>query len=147
MIFSDLIQTKEKELAARKRIVLRCCMAAGCMSSNSKGVKEQLVNAVAAADLQNEVEVRGVGCLRLCCEGPLVQADPQNALYIRVTAENAPSIVAALKGGKANVAQTDPQAAFFNKQLSVVLANSGMVDPERSRATSRRTVIRRCTKR
>ena len=131
MIFSDLIQIKEKELAARKKIGLRCCMAAGCMSSNAKGVKEQLVNAVAAAGLQDEVEVRGVGCMRLCCEGPLVQADPQNALYIRVNAENAPSIVAALKGGKANVAQTDPQAAFFSKQLSVVLGNSGMVDPER----------------
>ena len=52
-------------------------------------------------------------------------------LYVKVTAENAPSIVAALKGGKASAAQTDPNAAFFNKQLSIVLANSGVVDPER----------------
>src|SRR5450756_1195132 len=131
MILNDLVQIKEKELAARKKITLRCCMAAGCMSSDSKGVKEQLEKAVTEAGLQDQVEVRGVGCMKLCCEGPLVQADPQNALYIKVTVENAPSIVAALKGGQANAAQTNPDAAFFKKQLSIVLANSGVVDPER----------------
>jgi bidirectional [NiFe] hydrogenase diaphorase subunit len=131
MILNDLVQIKEQELAVRKQVVLRCCMAAGCMSSDSKGVKEQLEKAVAEAGLQNEVEVRGVGCMKLCCEGPLVQADPQNALYVKVTPQNAPSIIAALKGGRAEAAQADPHAAFFTKQLSIVLANSGLVDPER----------------
>jgi len=131
MILNDLIQVKEKELAARKKVVLRCCMAAGCISSNSQGVKEQLEKAVAEAGMQNEVEVRGVGCMKLCCEGPLVAVDPQNELYVKVSAENAPSIISALKGGKANVEQSDPNAAFFTKQLSIVLANSGVVDPER----------------
>jgi bidirectional [NiFe] hydrogenase diaphorase subunit len=131
MILNDLLQIKSKELAARKKITLRCCMAAGCMSSGSKGVKAQLDKAVADAGLTDQVEVRGVGCMKLCCEGPLVQADPQNSLYIKVTSENAPSIVAALKGGKAEVQQSDPDAAFFKKQLSIVLANSGVVDPDR----------------
>ncbi len=131
MILNDLLQIKAKELAARKKITLRCCMAAGCMSSGSKGVKEQLEKAVTDAGLTDQVEVRGVGCMKLCCEGPLVQADPQNTLYIKVTSENAPSIVAALKGGKAEVQQSDPDAAFFKKQLSIVLANSGVVDPDR----------------
>ena len=131
MILNDLLQIKEKELAARKKITLRCCLAAGCMSSDAKGVKQQLEKAVAEAGLQEQVEVRGVGCMRLCCEGPLVQADPLNSLYIKVTAENAPSIVAALQGGSTAAAQTDPGAAFFKKQLSIVLTNSGIVDPER----------------
>ena len=68
MILHDLLQIKETELAGRKKITLRCCMAAGCMSSDSKGVKQQLENAVTAAGLQDEVEVRGVGCMKLCCE-------------------------------------------------------------------------------
>jgi bidirectional [NiFe] hydrogenase diaphorase subunit len=131
MILNDLLHIKERELAARKKITLRCCLAAGCMSSNSKGVKEQLEKAVAEAELQDEVEVRGVGCMKLCCEGPLVQADPENSLYVKVTPENAPSIVAALKGGTTSVAQADPNAAFFTRQLSLVLANSGVIDPER----------------
>jgi bidirectional [NiFe] hydrogenase diaphorase subunit len=135
MTLNDLHQVKEKELAARKKITLRCCMAAGCISSDSKGVKEQLEKAVVAAGLGDQVEVRGVGCMKLCCEGPLVQADPKHTLFIKVTPENAPSIIDAINGGKAKakgkLAQSDPDAAFFKKQLGIVLANSGIVDPER----------------
>lgn len=131
MTYPELLEIKESEKSNRKKIVLRCCMAAGCMSLNSKGVKGQLDQAVAQAGLKDSVEVRGVGCMKLCCEGPLVQADPQNNLYVKVTPENAPSIVATLNGGKTAVPQTDPNAAFFRKQLSIVLANSGVVDPER----------------
>jgi len=131
MIFNDLIQIKEREQATRKKIVLRCCMAAGCMSSDAKGVKDQLEMAVVEAGLQDKVEVRRVGCMKLCCEGPLVSVDPQDTLYVKVTPENAPSIIAALQGAKAIPAQTDPNAVFFTKQLSIVLANSGVIDPER----------------
>ena len=55
MILNDLISVKEKELAAQKKIVLRCCMAAGCMSSDAKSVREQLVKAVAEAGLHQFV--------------------------------------------------------------------------------------------
>ena len=150
MDLSDLLEIKEKELAARKKVTLRCCLAAGCMSSNAKDVKQQLEKAVADAGLQDQVEVRGVGCMKLCCEGPLIQADPQNALYIKVTPQNAPAIIAALDVGQASrpspsgfdekseicattvlPEQADPDAAFFKKQLGIVLANSGVIDPER----------------
>jgi bidirectional [NiFe] hydrogenase diaphorase subunit len=131
MTLNDLQETKAKELATRKKIVLRCCMAAGCISSDAKGVKEQLVKAVAAAGRSDDIEVRGVGCMKLCCEGPLVQADPSNALYIKVTPDSAPAIIAALAGGKAALAQTDPNAPFFKLQESIVLANCGQIDPER----------------
>jgi len=134
MTLNDLQEIKEKEIAARKKIVLRCCMAAGCTSSDSKGVKERLETAVAEAGLQNEVEVRGVGCMKLCCEGPLVAAEPSNALYVKVTPDNAPAIVAALKGERSTLAQTDPNAAFFTQQMSIVLGNCGVIDPERIEA-------------
>ena len=122
MILNDLVLIKEKELAARKKITLRCCMAAGCMSSDSKGVKEQLEKAVAETGLPDQFEVRGVGCMKLCCEGPLVQADPQNSLYVKVTAENAPSIVAALKGGlflsrRTTKNNISPFSTFYNNKL------------------------------
>ena len=42
MVIDDLIEIAEKERSSRKKYVIRCCMAAGCMSSNSKGVKEAL---------------------------------------------------------------------------------------------------------
>src|SRR5574340_1035827 len=75
MVIDDLIEVAGKERAKRKRQVIRVCQAAGCMSSNSKGVKEGLEAAVKEAGLEPEVEVRGVGCMKLCCQGPLVQVD------------------------------------------------------------------------
>jgi bidirectional [NiFe] hydrogenase diaphorase subunit len=73
MVIDDLIEIAEKERAARKQYVIRCCMAAGCMSSDSKGVKEALDKAVKEAGLESDVEVRGVGCMKLCCQGPLAR--------------------------------------------------------------------------
>jgi len=128
---NDLLEIKEKELASRKKFTLRCCMAAGCVSSNAEAVKARLEKTVADLGLANEIEVRRVGCMRLCCEGPLVQADPQVALFERVTPESAMTIVGALNGGPASVSKADPHHPFFTKQLSIVLANSGVVDPER----------------
>ncbi|MCU0770393.1 MAG: NADH-quinone oxidoreductase subunit NuoF [Verrucomicrobia bacterium] len=131
MDLSELTQIKERELAARKKYTLRCCMAAGCVSSNSEAVKQELEKAVVEAGLQDQVEVRGVGCMRLCCEGPLVQADPSGMLFEQVDPEAAKSIIQTLKGGKAKARVGDANAPFFKKQKSIVLANSGIVDPER----------------
>jgi bidirectional [NiFe] hydrogenase diaphorase subunit len=144
MVIDDLIEIAEKERASRKKYTIRCCMAAGCMSSNSKGVKEALEKAVKEAGMEEQVEVRGVGCMKLCCQGPLVQIDTheegatvqvvpsgQGPLYQKVTPENATSLVASLKGGKTDAPEGDPNASFFTGQLSIVLANSGYVDPER----------------
>ena len=153
MVIDDLNEMAEKERAARKPHVIRCCMAAGCMSSHSKGVKEALEAAVKEAGLEEQVEVRGVGCMRLCCQGPLVQIDSAEAshapeaehtascvvvqspgkgpLYQKVRPEDAAALVGTLKGGLTTVSQGDPNAPFFTGQLSIVLANSGYVDPER----------------
>ena len=131
MVLAELVEIKERELAARKKALITCCLAAGCMSSDGKLVKEALDRAVKDAGLESEVEVRGVGCLRLCCEGPLVMIDPPGALYQKVTLADAESLVGTLKGGTTSVQRGDPASAFFAKQMSIVLANSGIVDPER----------------
>lgn len=132
MASSDLTEIKEQELAAQKRHVLRCCMAAGCLSANASDVKEGLRNAVKAAGLEDQVEVRGVGCLRLCCRGPLVHAGPPGVLYERVGPRDAGAIVAAVASGRtADLPTADLGHPFFSKQMPVVLANCGVIDPER----------------
>ncbi len=131
MVLAELVELKEKELAARKPVLITCCLAAGCMSSEGKAVKESLDRAVQAANLQAEVEVRGVGCMRLCCEGPLVLIDPPGVLYQKVKPEDAASLVGTLQGGSTHVQAGDPRSSFFAKQVSIVLENSGIVDPER----------------
>lgn len=146
MIIEDFLEIAEKENASRKKHLIRCCMAAGCMSSNAKGVKEALDKAVQEAGLQDEVEVRSVGCMKLCCQGPLVQVDTrhsdagaqvrvdtigQGPLYEKVTAEDAASLIGTLIGQPTTVRRGDPKHPFFTEQLSIVLANCGIVDPER----------------
>ena len=143
MDIDDLNEIAQKERATRKKYVVRCCMAAGCMSSDSKGVKDALDQAVKDAGLEEQVEVRGVGCMKLCCQGPLVQVDThegatvevtgegQGPLYQKVRPQDAASLISTLKGGQTDVAVGDPKHPFFTQQLSIVLANSGLVDPER----------------
>ncbi len=135
MNLAELQAIAAREREGRKPIRIRCCMAAGCLSADSQTVKQRLEAAVAEAGLADRVEVCGVGCMRLCSSGPLVQVDPDGALYGRVTAENAPAVVAALAedGQAAGEAPelVDPAQPFFAHQVPIVLENSGQIDPER----------------
>ena len=131
MVIDDLIEIAEKERSSRKKTVIRCCMAASCMSSHSEAIKAGLEKAVKDAGLGDQVEVKGVGCMRLCCQGPLVGVEPGNILYQKVKPEDAASLAASTQGAPTHVERGDPDQPFFKKQLSIVLANSGVVDPER----------------
>ena len=131
MIIDDLDAIAEAEKSSGKKTVIRCCMAAGCMSSHSEAVKTSLEKIVRDSGLSDRIEVRGVGCMRLCCQGPLVGVDPDGIIYEKVTLEDAPAVIIATQGGEANVKRGDPSHPFYTKQLSIVLANSGLIDPER----------------
>ncbi len=145
MELADLLEIAARERQARTPIQVRCCIAAGCLWANSQEVLRRLEGAVQEAGLGDRVQVTGVGCMRLCCRGPLVRVDlvsgtvgrpgralgPEGALYQKVTAANAPSIIAGLQGGTVTAEQADLNSPFFALQASVVLENSGQVEPER----------------
>ncbi len=63
-----------------------------------------------------------------------MSVDPQNALYEKVTPEDALELVQTLKGGAPSLKRGDLNHPFFKKQMSIVLANSGEIDPERIEA-------------
>jgi len=134
MLLSNLLELQEKERGASKPACIRCCMAAGCLSSNAKEVKDQLDRSVKDAGIEEQVEVRRVGCMRLCCEGPLVRVDPAGVLYQKVAPGDVPAIVQAMHAEPARLDRGDLHHPFFSKQLSIVLANSGEIDPERIEA-------------
>jgi bidirectional [NiFe] hydrogenase diaphorase subunit len=131
MVLEELIAIKEAELANRKKFTLRCCLAAGCMSSNSDRLKDALEKAVADAGLTEDVEVRGVGCMRLCCEGPLVAIDPLGILLEKVEPEKASWVIEELKGNRTSLRRGNLEDPFFKNQMSIVLENSGTIDPDR----------------
>jgi bidirectional [NiFe] hydrogenase diaphorase subunit len=151
MDLTELIEIAEQERQSYKPVQIRCCIAAGCLCANSEAVKTHLEEAIIEAGLENEVQVCGVGCMRLCSQAPLVevkrvgngenstqslvntQAEPENPgiLYEKVKPEDAPSIIAALNGGKTSVQRADLTHPFFTYQMPIVLENSGKVEPER----------------
>lgn len=131
MDLSELHEIARMERMGQPAATVRCCVAAGCVSARSEEVLSALESKVQAAGLGNRVKVCGVGCLRLCSQGPLVQVAPRGPLYQKVTAENAGSILDALVGGKSTAEKLEPNDPFFAMQTSVILENSGVVEPER----------------
>ncbi|HEY5777639.1 MAG TPA: NuoF family protein [Terrimicrobiaceae bacterium] len=131
MLLEELNAIAEKERAARKPICIRCCMSAGCLSSQSDEIKKTLEKSIAEKQLGDRVELRRVGCIGLCGQGPLVRVEPEGVIYERVTPENATTIVDALIGGTTDLARCDPTQPFFSRQVPVVTARSGNIDPER----------------
>jgi bidirectional [NiFe] hydrogenase diaphorase subunit len=131
MDLNELLEIADRERASEKPVQIRCCMAAGCISANAGAVKESLESAVEKALLSDRVQVCGVGCLGLCCQGTLVQVEPTKTLYEKVTPEDAASIIAALDGGEATAQRGNLNHPFFRRQMPIVLENSGKIDPER----------------
>jgi bidirectional [NiFe] hydrogenase diaphorase subunit len=131
MELAELLEIGEKERKSQPPVTIRCCTAAGCVSSQSLAVRDRLTEAVARANMEDRVKVCGVGCMRLCCEGPLIHVHPQEVLYQNVKPDDADSIVAGLNGGQVPVARADVGAPFFALQASVVLENCGKIEPER----------------
>jgi len=133
MQLDDLNAIAEKEKAAAKKVCLRTCMSAGCMSSQAEAIKKNLDAEVKAQGMEADVEVRRVGCMGFCGQGPLVGVDRQHGeegLFEFVKPEDANAIVSSLKGGKCDVKRGDPKHPFFAKQVKIVRANGGIVDPE-----------------
>jgi len=127
----ELNAIAEKARTGRKQVCVRCCMSAGCMSSRAEDILKALEKEVTDRGLTDKIEVRRVGCMSFCGEGPLVSIEGEGLLYQQVTPENAPSIIAALDGGSTDVMREDPKHPFLVHQKAVVGANAGKIDPEK----------------
>lgn len=140
MNVEELQAMAQAELDQQRRFRCRIlvCMSTPCISSGATAVQQALVEALKAAQLDTEVEAVATGCLGPCSRGPLVtiKAEGQeDVIYERVSPEDAPDIVARhFKAAEApaltgKVLPND--LPFFTKQMQIVLADSGVIDPER----------------
>src|SRR5579862_3707943 len=116
----------ERQHGLKNRIM--CCTAAGCISCGGEQVRRSISGAILARGCQNEVELRGTGCMGLCGRGPLVRTSSNGAVYTNVTESDA----AALIEGSDDLAprRIAPDDPFYAHQQRVVLANAGIADPE-----------------
>jgi bidirectional [NiFe] hydrogenase diaphorase subunit len=124
------IAESERERQAQFADGVNVCVATGCLASKSQSVKGALDSEVVTRGWENRCHVKGVGCLGLCSEGPLVSTR-SGALYKRVTAADAGDILD--HAGKAPLRRLlcPTDMPFFQKQQKIVTENSGVVDPER----------------
>ena len=128
----ELEQIAEEERAAQAQVPHRInvCVAAGCVSCQSLSVKEAIDKEIANRGWEKKCRSKGVGCMGLCAEGPLVSTD-SGILYQHVASGDAGTILDSLEGASVDrlVCRTD--VPFFQRQKKIVLENSGVVDPER----------------
>ena len=128
----ELEQIAEDERASQGEFPHRVnvCVAAGCISCQSLGVKEAIDKEIASRGWQRKCQSKGVGCMGLCAEGPLVST-ATGTLYQHVTPADAGEILDGLDTQPLDrlICRTD--VPFFQRQKKIVLENSGVVDPER----------------
>jgi bidirectional [NiFe] hydrogenase diaphorase subunit len=133
MTIEELRKIAETERAVQKKFAHRVhvCTAAGCLSSGADQVLDALKKEVAEAGMQNEVQVKGVGCMGLCSAGPLVQVETEGTMYANQAAEDAGEIVRGLDTGSDGLKRLATDVPFFERQKKIVLENCGLIDPER----------------
>ncbi len=140
MIVSDEVNkiiNDEQETEQKIKHHVCVCVAAGCLSSRSDQVKSALEEEVKKQGLEQECQVKGVGCMGLCAAGPLVSVRETAKVYQEVRPESAADVITGLNGKPAERAQ--PATAvqmpdnlpFFSRQVRIVLENSGNIDPNR----------------
>src|SRR5581483_400515 len=127
----ELEQIAETERAAQKKFqhTVNVCVAAGCLSCQSQGVKDALDEEIKKRGTEC-TQVKGVGCMGLCAEGPLVSTE-SGTLYKHVAPNDAGEILDSLEGAAVSRLVCPTNVPFFQRQKKIVLENSGVIDPER----------------
>jgi bidirectional [NiFe] hydrogenase diaphorase subunit len=125
----DQIAENVRTERQQARFRVNVCVAAGCLALHSDTLQDSLAKQAASAGIS--CHVRGVGCMGLCSAGPLVSVEPDGLLYAKVTPDVAEVLIRSLGGEPAKRLECSREQPFFSRQSSVVLENSGKIDPEK----------------
>ncbi|NLV71886.1 MAG: FAD-dependent oxidoreductase, partial [Actinobacteria bacterium] len=118
------------------------CTGGGCIASGALQVSAAFTKELDDMGLAQENRVIETGCLGPCAVGPVVLIYPDGVFYQNVKVDDVHEIVSEhlLKGRVVNrlvshAPGTDKSIAemgdveFFNRQIKIVLRNSGIIDP------------------
>mgnify|MGYP000138543855 CR=1 FL=1 len=129
---------QEGQLAMPTQVLV--CTGVGCLSAGSQEVMAALKREIKSRGLN--VTVTHTGCYGYCKMGPLLLVYPGGVFYRQVSPGDAPRLVQQhLAGGEPveNLLYREPgrepvlfvgDVPFFRKQMRVVLANAGLINPE-----------------
>ena len=124
----------------KKQVLI--CTGGGCIASGAMDVVAAMKEELAQKGLENQVQLLQTGCLGPCAQGPVVVVYPEGVFYQNVKPEDVPEVVAShlIKGEhvtrliNVNTATGEltplmKDLDYFKKQVKIVLANCGVVDP------------------
>jgi len=128
----ELIGIAESEHESQSQFTqgVNVCVAAGCLSCQGQAVKDAFDQDIKRRGWEEQCQTKGVGCMGLCAEGPLVSTH-DGRMYKHVTAADAPEILDSLGGAAVSRLTCATDIPFFSRQKKIVLENSGVIDAER----------------
>ncbi len=120
---------------------IHVCTGTACSSQNSAEIIDALRSEAVKRGVHTSCHVKPVGCRGLCAIGPMVGVSHQapdhvsaaspETLYQHVVPTDTADIVASLSGEPVARLQYETDLPFFKRQVKIVLANCGQIDPER----------------
>ena len=127
--------------AGRQREVL-VCSGGACMSCGAHRIAAAFRNRISAMDLSASVKLVETGCVGCCDLGVVVQIQPDDVLYCKVSEDDVEAVVATHLRDNRLVEKllhhVDGQSfrstrdmPFFRRQQKIVLENCGVIDPLR----------------
>lgn len=135
------VTDKFKGLDHKRHIAI--CGGTGCLSSNSKQIKEEFEKLIKEFKLEDKVTINLVGCFGFCSQGPFVKIYPEDTLYHAIKVSDVKRIVEEdLINGKVieDLLYIDPNTnkkcikqediPFYQKQLRIALHGCGVINPE-----------------
>ena len=118
------------------------CGGSGCTSLGGQLVRDRFEKEIKNNGFGDKVEIKTVGCLGLCVNGPIVNLGPDDTFYQIVSENDVPGILEdTVKNGRtidkllyANPVTGDKIASnkdipFFKQQERVTFRNCGKIDP------------------
>lgn len=142
---SDLENLRNKILVQRdpnKKIVAVC--VSGCEARGGRDVLTAFEEELKKQGLEDQVDIRGTGCLGLCEQGPVVIVYPQEVVYFKVKASDVPLIVSQtlikneivekllyINPETCKPAKHLSEIPFYSYQNRVLLENNAKVDPKK----------------
>lgn len=130
------VASREHEERSRTRWRVKACASTACLSAGANAAIQAMEESVERDDLGLEVQVIRTGCMGLCSKGPLLRMLRRGGtenMYHSVTPEVGIEIIRSHVEDEQAVADSvlDEDIPFFTRQQRVVLANGGIINPDR----------------
>lgn len=88
---TEIVPVKATPVKSKSSILV--CQKSDCMKRGGKAVCQALETALSDRGLEDQVAIKGTGCLKQCKSGPNVVVMPDKTRYSRIQSEQIPALI------------------------------------------------------